>query len=166
MKKPLVAILLAVILVVPFGIGTATAKTTTQGIKFNLTDGTVFIYETQAGVTNRETVEAVAVFDGVIRDKDGNTYLSPMTGKITIDGVEHTIQVKAAEVSEPIFRYLSPKGYIDWVVVEVNIGGGKALGRLDMTSTPSKEETRFQFTGSFDGKWYACLLRGTLPTID
>ena len=167
MRKLSVAILLAVILAIPFGIGTAFAKTPKHGIEFNLS-GDVFVYETEAGETTIATVPAEAVFGGIIRDKKGATFLSPMKGNITIDGVEHNIKVKAVKESEPVFRYIYPgeMGYADWAVVEVNIGGDKAIGTIYMWSTSSMEETRFQFTGIFDGKWHAGLLKGDLPTND
>ena len=85
-----------------------------------------------------------AVFDGTIKDKDGTLYLSPQTGTITIDGVEHQIQVKQAKQSEPVFYVedswcmeYNPcdKWCYEWengiTISEVNIEGRKYFGNLN-----------------------------------
>lgn len=168
-------------------IGTAAAKTTTQSIEFTL-EGWGESYDP---VTDTWTsVPVSSVLDGNIKDKDGTYYLSPQTGTITIDGVEHQIQVKQAKQSEPVFYdedswcyeydpcYKYCYEWEDWITIsEINIEGRKYIGTLGWYQQYYYEvyacipyegywdESYLHFQGIVDGKMMYFGLYGDFPVI-
>ena len=191
MNKKILVILLAVALAMSAAaIGTAAAKTTTQSIEFTLEGwGESYDPVTDTWIS----VPVSAVLDGNIKDKDGTYYLSPQTGTITIDGVEHQIQVKQAKQSEPVFYdedswcyYWNPCDnycyeWENWMTIgEINIEGRKYIGNLNWyqdhywgtdwwTCEPYEyywDGSYLYFQGIVDGKMMSFWLNGDFPVID
>ena len=172
-------------------IGTAAAKTTTQSIEFTLEGwGESYDPVTDTWIS----VPVSAVLDGNVKDKDGTFYLSPQTGTITIDGVEHQIQVKQAKQSEPVFYYEDSECWWydacnngcyemeSWMTIsEINIEGRKYIGNLNWHKYHDwgvyqlncecepydyyYEESYLYFTGIVDGKMMDFWLSGDFPVI-
>jgi len=178
--KKLVVVLLAASLAILASTGVAAAGTTVKAIEFDL-EGEYVSYEPVTGIET--SVPASAFLTGNIRDKGGTRYLSPLTGTITIDGMEHNILVKAAKQSEPIYYWEweegTPgeyyyKGYHVYSFVEVNIEGDKCIGWLFWYKVHweyygiviDEEMTELEFNGVVDGRWVTGYLEGGLPTID
>lgn len=169
-------------------IGTAAAKTTTQSIEFTLEGyGESYDPVTDTWIS----VPVSAVLDGNVKDKDGTFYLSPQTGIITIDGVEHQIQVKQAKQSEPVYYnedswewyysdcYHSYGEWEEWMTVsEINIEGRKYIGTLGWYQQYYYEVyacipyegywdgSGLYFQGIVDGKMMSFWLNGDFPVID
>lgn len=188
MNKKILVMLLAVALAMSVtAIGTAAAKTTTQSIEFTL-EGWGESYDP---VTNTwEEVPVSAVLDGNVKDKDGTIYLSPQTGTITIDGVEHQIQVKQAKQSEPVLYYEDSwcwdwdecnwwcYEWNEWITYsEINIEGRKYIGTLNWYQYHDRgmwdcdqydyyyEGSYLDFRGIVDGKLMNFWLYGDFPVI-
>ncbi len=122
--KKLLLILVAAILVLILPAGVVAAKAEANRIEFNL-DGTYEI--------GGEDLTAEAVLTGNLREKDGNIYLSPLKGTITIDGEEYDISVKAKKQSAHLTHSETPPDPriknqfdIDLQNIIVNIKGSKA----------------------------------------
>lgn len=181
MSRKIIAILFAATLVMSAAaMGMAAAKTTTQKIEFDFDEGW---YDTSDPATGEWTsVPASAVLTGNIKDKDGTQYLSPQTGTITIDGIEHQIQVKQPKQSEPVMYYEYEWGtpgaeyykYQEWYkIVEVNIEGDKYIGWLYWGKYHYEyygevwdyEYSYLSFQGIADGKMANCWLHGDFPEI-
>ena len=144
MKRKALAILLVLVLVI---LGPATdvvlAKTTKQTINFNLnTQGTVDYYVVRDPMTNyANSYEATIDLTGNILEKNGEEYLLPLNGTITLDGEENWISVKQAKQSEPVFYYKFESGtpggtyysITEWwkCFVEINMEGNKYVGSLE-----------------------------------
>jgi len=178
--KKLVAVLLAVTLAILASTGVAAAGTTVKAIEFDL-EGEYLNYEPVTGI--RTSVPASAFLTGNIRDKGGTQYLSPLTGTITIDSMDHGILVKAPKESESIYYWEweegTPgqyyyKGYRVLSFVEVNIEGDKYIGRLEWYKCHweyygiviDEEWAELEFDSVVDGIWVTGYLEGGLPTID
>lgn len=180
MNRKVIAILFAVILVMSVAaMGMAATTATTQKIEFNLNGS----YDTSDPATGIWTsVPAAAILTGNIKDKGGTQYLSPQTGTITIDGIDHQILVKQPKQSEPVYYYEYEWGtpgveyykYQYWnAIVEVNIGGDKYIGWLSWYkyhyewygSVYDDAYSYLSFQGIVDGKMANCWLSGDFPKI-
>lgn len=180
-SRNLTTTLLVAAVVMSAAIGIAAAVTTTNQIEFNLNQGA---YYTNDPVTGTYTyVPASAVINGIIKNKDGTLYISPQTGTITIDGVDHNIQVKNAKQPEPILYYKYEYGtpgqyyykYEYWYdMVEVNIEGNKYIGWLYWSKYHQEyystvydyASSQLGFQGIVDGKMVsASVWAPNLPVI-
>lgn len=178
--KKLVVVLLAASLAILALTGVAAAGTTVKAIEFDL-EGEYVSYEPVTGIET--SVPASAFLTGNIRDKGGTRYLSPLTGTITIDSMDHGILVKAAKQSEPIYYWEWEEGTPgEWYVkgaewlggVEVNIEGDKYIGLLswgwiyveDYGDVWEHEDSELECRGIVRGKMVEFFLSGGLPTIE
>ncbi len=163
--KKLLLILVAAILVLILPAGVVAAKAEANRIEFNLDVGTYEIGGTD--------LDASAVLTGNLREKDGDLYLSPLNGTITIGDEEYNISVKAEKQSESLTHiddvaydvYLLP----DIVVNVKGLEGLKAMsGDLEWGTKIILGVTysELEFWGTVDGEWVDFDLSGPLPTID
>ena len=113
-------------------------------------------------------IAACAHLTGNIHEKEGNTYILPLTGTITIGDEDSIILAKPFKVSEPMNCIVNepefPPGCIDHhcaVPLEVNIGGDKYMGFLGWNKTYCDdcmvyEFAYFNFIGVKDGEMISC----------
>ncbi len=160
--KKLLLILVAAILVLILPAGVVAAKAVANRLEFNL-DGTYDI--------GGEDLDASAVLTGNLREKDGNLYLSPLKGTITIDGKKHDISVKAKKQSDPL-RYFGPPSPLEVNMQDiiVNVKGSKAASYdgLLVLGKDSHDDfySELYFSGTVNGEFFECSVRGEYPIID
>jgi len=164
MKKRFIAILLAAVVLVTLPTALVVAKeTTTHEINFNI-DGKYMTknYFMESPVR----VDANTTFGGELREKNGNWYLSPLEGNITIDGAPYEIVVKQLNHPRPVNYYLyydtpEQKSEQWYCVVEVNIDGDKYTGwlwfwvyytKVNGVPIPNQGQSFINFQGIIDGK--------------
>ena len=181
MKKRIMAILLAAVLLMTLPAALVAAKgTTIHEINFNI-DGK---YMTQNYYTSSYvTVNANATFGGELRQKNGNWSLLPsplMKGNITIAGVPHEIVVKQL-YHPPRFNYhlnydTSQQKSEQWYYrVEVDIEGDKYTGwlwfwvmsnKVNGKLIPSGGQSQLYFEGiRADGKIVTFYTVGAPPPV-
>ncbi len=164
MKKRVIAILLVAVLLMILPAALVAAKETTHTINFNL-DGkylTKDYFSDWAAVP----VDANATFGGELREKNGNWYLSTLTGNITIDGVPHEIVVQQLYHPPRVNYHLNydtlySKSEQWYCLVEVNIDGDKYAGwlwfwviysKVNGEPIPVGGQSFINFQGIIDGK--------------
>ena len=170
MNRKVIAILFVATMVMSLAaIGTAAAKTTTEKIEFDLDSG---VYVTFYPGEPEDVVDASAVLTGNIKNADGTYYISPLSGTITVDGVDHKIHVKSPKQSEPLFYFEDGYGepgdedyfkFQAWFTpVEVNINGDKYVGDLGWERYEDNDgvfgDSDLYFTGIVDGNGVECWL--------
>ena len=134
MKRLVIVSLLVAILLIMLSTGALAAeKNTTRKIDFDFSlDGYygIKLDPLLMFLDYNNAESASAVLSGIIKDKGGTLYLSPLTGTITIGGIQHSIMVHQLKQSEPV-GYFHSEGIVErdewYCYVEVNIEGSKYL---------------------------------------
>ena len=154
-QKVIIAVLICLCLLIFPVTALAAEKDTTQKIVFTFDEGDSICGKAPdpgdfvAPPENR--VPTSLILSGVIKDKNGTLYLSPLTGIIIIDGIQHHISVQQAKQSDPVSYYEEELNYSSWKVskkiwycfVEANIEGTKYIGTL------SWQENRIESSSGF-----------------
>ncbi len=154
MKKRIIAILLAVVLLMTLSAAVVAAKTEVKNIHVEISDKLRDYFNTS------QHYPANVGLDGSFRDKDGNMYMSPWNGTINItwsssDIQEYQLHVKALKESEPGFRHViieTNPPYREhtfyYFPAEFTIGSDKGFGEVVYTSTysPTPQTTRYRLT--------------------
>ncbi len=161
MKQKVIAILLAVVILMILPAGLAAAKTTTTH-EINLTlNGQYSMKDARLYVPPSTNVPATVTIGGELKEKNGNWYLSPLTGNIEINDVFYEIVVKPLNHPQPINYYLyyetpEQKSEQWYCVAEVNIEEDKYTGWLWFTSqkyyNQYQGQSQLYFQGIVDGE--------------
>ncbi|MFC2013531.1 hypothetical protein ACFLU8_01405 [Chloroflexota bacterium] len=177
MKRLVIVICLVAILLTTLSVGALAAeKNTTQKIGFNFNldgyDG-IKLDPLQMRLDYDNAESASAVLSGIIKDKGGTLYLSPLTGTITIDDIQHRIIAHQLKQSEPV-GYFHSEGIVErqewYCYVEVNIEGSKYSGILWWGSklvngSFYSEYSYIQCSGYENGEPLLFWLKGELPEM-
>jgi hypothetical protein len=179
--KKFVTILVAGALLIVLSTTAVAAGTIVKEIEFSL-EGSCEVFDPVTGELSM--LPASAILSGNIKHKNGTKYLSPLTGKLMVEGMEHNIMVKMAKQSEPIYHHSWEDGIPgEWyhkiktsmIAGESNVQGAKLIVQLqwnyeyhDHGGGDIFEEGWSWLWGSgmVDGQWVQCSLGGGLPAIE
>ena len=161
MKKKVIAILMAtVILMILPATVVAAQNTTTHEINLTL-NGRYDTRDYRFPSPPPPYVTANVTIGGELKEKNGNWYLSPLTGNIKIGDSNYEIVVKPLSHPQPInyclhFNYPEQKSEEWYCVVEVNIEGDKYTGWLWFWLynwyTQYQGQSQLYFQGIVDGQ--------------
>lgn len=107
---------------------------------------------------------ASALFSGTIRTKNGETFLSPLNGTITIDGITYNLSVQPLNVSEEIVHedFGSWDAWYDLVII--NFDGENSSGSIRWEDYDWMEGiSKLRFNGIKDGNLTEGYLTGGFP---
>ncbi|MFC1961961.1 hypothetical protein ACFLWN_02820 [Chloroflexota bacterium] len=179
MRRLLTVLLFVVILTicfVPQVVAKETSKTTVHTIVFdNLVTGSITIWERgQSYHWNMEGQHLIS-FEGILKEKDGLLYLSPMKGTMSINDavydLEYDIKIAPIKEGEPLFYDQGFGNDQHWrSSVAINIGGEKGTGTIDIYSpgyiNPPQVFTMFIFDAIVDGRYLQGIIGKDAPTVD
>jgi hypothetical protein len=116
-----------------------------------------------------------ATFEGYLKEKDGEYYISPLKGTLFMNGVEYNFKYKQIKQSDPLYHYYfsHPPEYTveDFLSFgEIEIEDWKSVGRvswyeMEFYGNPSGGSALF-FDGILDNSFYTCTLLGGVPVIE
>ena len=161
-------ILLALALMTVLPLRGATAADNNRGrVEFNL-GGT---YETRLPDSSWMVEDASIHLTGNYKEKGNAIYVSPLNGKLTIDGTEYNILVKPEKLSEPLAHVVFEASSQQWwyIVVEVNVEGEKYHGTIflwEALDDPDDRGSLLAFIGIVDGLYRLCELEGDFPKTE
>jgi len=168
MKKRLLILL---VLILALSISTVSGIAETEGrlIKFDVAG---YCYEYPGNIPHWDPT---ATFEGYLKEKNGEYYISPLKGTFYLNGVEYSFKYKQIKQSDPLYHYYfsHPPEYTveDFLSFgEIEIGDWKSVGRvswyeMEFYGYPSGGSALF-FDGILDNSFYTCTLLGEFPGIE